>query len=562
MSENKISSDWIIENKRILPWKLLLGASITTNDNKILTVVDVEIRDWTDGGPLLSVTYNDDLAQQIHDYVTKGFESGYLREVHPKKENFELIQNEAKSKRINNTKEADESKPSSQQNNEPRSRKRSDQLGSDPQRDVNSNPTCQFDLLLFDLDDTLLKSSHLESYRGKEHVGEINPGYAESLRKAAEKLECLYPQSLICRIGEVFPDLKLGVFTRAPRVYAEILLAKCYPTIEWDCIISYEDVQRTKPFPDGIFLAVKRTAVSNIQRVALVGDGKTDIIAAYQAGCYAILSRLGWGADWNEKNNPQRSEHYQTLELLPDAIVQRPSDIAKIITEPWEFLLALESWDATWVNKRKKQALRVDELNHFSDIEKTKGGGNRVSVKVLGRYFPPHKPEYKFDFNPKSRTHQVSTKILTAKNGNEYPDPWVRCVAWCILEISEKVKYQERRMIICPVPARPGRAPRLELLLEQVMAYVSESEYDIQFDGKVLCFKEGVQANKNLNKQERFVNIKSHLYVANQQAVSGNNVIVIDDITTSGASFFYAEQYLKKAKAKNVHCIALAQTVS
>jgi len=44
--------------------------------------------------------------------------------------------------------------------------------------------------------------------------------------------------------------------------------------------------------------------------------------------------------------------------------------------------------------------------------------------------------------------------------------------------------------------------------------------------------------------------------------VADQAILVLDDVVTSGATFFYADKYLRDAGAKSVHCLALAQTIS
>ena len=57
----------------------------------------------------------------------------------------------------------------------------------------------------------------------------------------------IYEVCLLQTIRKEFPDLKLGVFAGSPRTYAEAVLESAYPEFEWDIIIAYEDVKRTKP---------------------------------------------------------------------------------------------------------------------------------------------------------------------------------------------------------------------------------------------------------------------------------------------------------------------------
>lgn len=73
----------------------------------------------------------------------------------------------------------------------------------------------QFDLVLFDLDDTLVLTSRLEKFRGKENVGNIDAVYIRDLAaQAAASVRLIGPSELV-RLREISPELKLGVFTRS-----------------------------------------------------------------------------------------------------------------------------------------------------------------------------------------------------------------------------------------------------------------------------------------------------------------------------------------------------------
>lgn len=423
---------------------------------------------------------------------------------------------------------------------------------------IKLNASRQFDLLLFDLDDTLVMSSHLDRFRGQINVGNRNHAYVDELIRETQNLIQLIPESTLLSIKKSFPDIKLGIFTRSPRCYAETLLAQCYPGIKWDCVVAYEDVEKTKPSPEGIFLAAKATCTANMNRIVLVGDEKSDLIAAYQAGAFSILYRKGWGLTWKDKENPKRSEHYRALELLPDVIVEMPDEIVRVITHPLGYLPSLESWDATWSESQPLRGMRVDMLNHFNNLSPKDGRNPEwVTTRVMGRYFATHHRGSQFDFRPKSMNHRLTLEIIAAKEGDEYPDSWIACCAKHISLLANSIGH----LIVCPIPAKPGRPNRLERLVNRISDQLG-NQNSATFNSQVLFFKEGVSSNKPLNQDDRFINIRDHLLVTDQLAVKGCNFLVIDDVTTTGATFFYADRYLKAAGAHNVHCLALAQTIS
>ncbi|MBX4189617.1 hypothetical protein KW785_03450 [Candidatus Parcubacteria bacterium] len=63
---------------------------------------------------------------------------------------------------------------------------------------------------------------------------------------------------------------------------------------------------------------------------------------------------------------------------------------------------------------------------------------------------------------------------------------------------------------------------------------------------------------KTANKRERLTNIDHSMRVVTPSAVEGRSIILLDDVTTTGATFKDARRALKEAGARKVLCVALA----
>lgn len=59
-------------------------------------------------------------------------------------------------------------------------------------------------------------------------------------------------------------------------------------------------------------------------------------------------------------------------------------------------------------------------------------------------------------------------------------------------------------------------------------------------------------------REKRLENVRGTMRVAQDTSVAGRNVIVLDDVTTTGASFAEACRALKAAGAKKILCVAIA----
>lgn len=409
-------------------------------------------------------------------------------------------------------------------------------------------PTQEIDLCLFDLDNTLCLSSDLKSFRGRANVGRptTDQEYRQTLlaRTAMPTARAGYSRDLLKALRRKFPDMKWGVFTRAPRAYATLLLEHVFPGIAWDVIVAFEDVRATKPHGDGVWAAMEQCGVKSSHRVALVGGEIDDVKAAYSAGCWAILDRSNWAKPWK---NPD----YGAMEKVPDAVIDSPNELAEVLSAPHVYLPELE-YQIAVPNSAKKRRRRIDTINHFFP----RPPGGYAPVMVLGRRFPTHSA-----FAPRRRWHPLTEHIHENKNSKKFPAAWVQAVRTYLSSLPEG------EYVLTVIPFKPGRAPRMEAFLEQVSSSLSArplANFTFRAMPQLLAFKTGAASNHGqlLDKPQRFANIADHLYVREPEQASDQQVVVFDDVVTSGASLLVARDYLMDAGAGSVACVAMAKAVA
>jgi FMN phosphatase YigB (HAD superfamily) len=421
----------------------------------------------------------------------------------------------------------------------------------------------QIDLLIFDLDDTLLATGHLDAFRGREFIGPQGVRYESELAAHAQSLVHLVSEDLLLSLQSDFPSLVFSIFTRAPRHYAEILLKTRFPRVKWNSIVAFEDVAFTKPYPDGINLSAKQAGVNNASRVALVGDGESDVLAAYQAGIQSVLLMAGWGSTWASKSNPNRRDHFRTLDFMPDAKIATDHDIVNVVTRPASLLPCLEAWSANAAFTQSPGSMRVDRRNHFNNLEDA-GYPNWVETHAMARYFPSSTS--RFDFSRREQHHSVTKAILDAKEGIPYPVSWAKCCANYISGHANDIHRQNLTLMVCSIPSssgsvRPLGKDRLAVLFKAIETQL-QGRCNATFNCGILKYTLGASSNKVLDRTARFANVRDHMFVADPSHVRGLAVLVIDDVSTSGATFFYASRYLMQAGAHSVRCLALTQTIS
>lgn len=402
-------------------------------------------------------------------------------------------------------------------------------------------------LCLFDLDDTLLRTNDLAPFRGAANVNNNSQEYTNNLMTAYRDIpfRVIYTQQHHAQLREAHPEMKWGVFTRAPRHYAMTLLGAAYPGMQWDTVIAYEDVQRTKPYGDGIWAAMRQCGIENVDQVVLVGDEKSDVQAAYQGGCWSVLDQSGWTRPW-------ASSYYWAMERVPDAIIDGPTKLLTVLQHPKGFWPELE-YQSDGDAAMPGRASRFDTINHFFP----RPDRGYASITVLGRLFG----EYE-DLRPRRQWHALTDEIHAHKSAESFPAGWTQAIRNYLYRIGAAGDC-----LITVIPFKPGRPARLEALLDQVrrsdVAEPIREGTTFTYAPSLLAFREGAVSShgRHLTREERFANVGQNLFVAQPEQAGGKRIVVIDDVITTGATLLWAHRFLVEAGAKSVSCVSLTKAV-
>jgi HAD superfamily hydrolase (TIGR01509 family) len=125
--------------------------------------------------------------------------------------------------------------------------------------------------VVFDLDETLVLTSALESLRKTRRWTEVYAAFDQTS----------LPQGTLRFLERIARKAQLGVVTKAPRPYAEKLLA--HHAIQMPVVVAFHDVSKVKPDPESLLLASKRLGIPP-SRCIYVGDDANDVRAARAAG--------------------------------------------------------------------------------------------------------------------------------------------------------------------------------------------------------------------------------------------------------------------------------------
>lgn len=413
----------------------------------------------------------------------------------------------------------------------------------------NVSPWCT--LCLFDLDGVLLDTTGLAAWRSEQYLETPDdiPGYraidsieAELLAKYDQNPgRRLYKAAELTCIRNKAPGILLGIVTRAPRLYVQALLQHAYPHFSWDLVICQEDLQVPLSITDGLSLAMQCAKVCNPAQVLYIGDSSEHANAAFEVGCWAALERSSFPATLSD-------HHHRILESGWDGVLNGAHDLLGLINLPCKYLPELDAVSEWGFENVSPRRLRVSYQFRGNNRAKT-----TLPVVALGRYFST-------SFHKRANWHPLSVAMLTFKRTAIFPRAWSTVLQTAITRIAEQ---RQRRLLITVMPAKPDTRPRLELLLAALASDLA-GNVDCDFKTDVMEFSAGATSShlERRSREQRLLHAERFLRVAQPHLVKDRDVVLLDDIVTSGASLVIARERLHAAGAVSVTCIALAQALS
>ncbi len=121
------------------------------------------------------------------------------------------------------------------------------------------------------------------------------------------------------------------------------------------------------------------------------------------------------------------------------------------------------------------------------------------------------------------------------------------------------VGYSEQ--LVVPIPLSVQRLRERGFNQSEVIAKEVSKEFGLQLATNILVRTKATQAQAKLSRGERVENLKDAFSVKDQKSIQNRQILLVDDICTTGSTFISAANTLLAAGAKQVDCFALAKKV-
>lgn len=136
-------------------------------------------------------------------------------------------------------------------------------------------------------------------------------------------------------------------------------------------------------------------------------------------------------------------------------------------------------------------------------------------------------------------------------------------------ELAERILFEKfTNPLLIPMPVSDKRRRergwnQIEIICEEIMnllAPQSLGDVGFEYSPKILIkhIHTDSQARTHATKRERLENLSGSMSVQDSEKIRGRNIILLDDVTTTGSTFTEAKRVLKDSGARKILCVSIA----
>ncbi|MFH1668046.1 MAG: ComF family protein [Candidatus Komeilibacteria bacterium] len=122
-----------------------------------------------------------------------------------------------------------------------------------------------------------------------------------------------------------------------------------------------------------------------------------------------------------------------------------------------------------------------------------------------------------------------------------------------------KEEKTPQQFIIIPTPLHRKRQLERGFNQSELLAKVFAQKFNYQINTKILHRQRNNAHQADLNKKERLINIKNCFVIKDVDQIKNKNIILVDDVVTTGATLNEQAKLLRTAGAKKIWAIVLAK---
>lgn len=139
-------------------------------------------------------------------------------------------------------------------------------------------------IILFDLDNTLVPTNSLREYRHSKDSIDLMKHY---------KFRQIEPYNgILLSLIKVAAKVRIGIVTSSPNWYVNQIINRHFGYLQFDPLVTYNDVYELKPHPESLLLALELAHVKAAEAI-YIGDALEDLMA-----CTAAKVQF-FGAGWS-----------------------------------------------------------------------------------------------------------------------------------------------------------------------------------------------------------------------------------------------------------------------